>query len=149
MTEPLTDTFCSAGFTLPDKAGRQITVGGWAGESNFGVRLYWPDGSLGVKGVNQWTEEPTHLRLQVALWYPTAMIMTNGSILIVSGEIGQNAAEQPTLEFLSPTGVPDASTVSGYSNTTKYLDFLDRTAPFNLCPWITVVQSGILIVYYN
>jgi hypothetical protein len=28
------------------------------------------------------------------------MIMANGSILIVGGEIGQNAAEQPTLELL-------------------------------------------------
>lgn len=42
-----TDVFCSAGLTLPDKAGRQLTVGGWAGQSNFGVRLYWPDGSAG------------------------------------------------------------------------------------------------------
>ncbi|TVY28312.1 WSC domain-containing protein [Lachnellula hyalina] len=149
MTEPKTDTFCSAGFTLPDKAGRQITVGGWTGDSNFGVRLYWPDGSPGVKGVNQWVEDPTNLRLQVARWYPTALIMANGSILIVGGEIGQNDAEQPTLELLPATGVPDTSTVSGYSNTTKYLDFLDRTAPFNLYPWITVVPSGILIVYYN
>jgi hypothetical protein len=149
MTKPVTDTFCSAGLTLPDKAGRQITVGGWAGESNYGIRLYTPDGSPGVKGVNQWTEDPNHLRLQVARWYPSGLIMANGSILVVGGEIGQNAAEQPTLELLPPTGVPDASTTSGYSNTTKYLDFLDRTAPFNLYPWISVVPSGILIVYYN
>lgn len=149
MTEMQTDVFCAAGFTLPDRAGRQLTVGGWAGQSNFGVRLYWPDGSAGVKGVNQWTEDPTHLQLQVARWYPSAMIMANGSILIVGGEIGQNDAEQPTLELLPATGVPTTTTKSGYSNTTKYLDFLDRTAPFNLYPWITVVPSGILIVYYN
>lgn len=28
-----TDVFCSAGLTLPDKVGRQINVGGWAGTS--------------------------------------------------------------------------------------------------------------------
>lgn len=28
-----TDVFCSAGMTLPDKAGRQINVGGWSGTS--------------------------------------------------------------------------------------------------------------------
>lgn len=75
--------------------------------------------------------------------------MANGSILIIGGEIGSNAAEQPTLEILPAQGVPDPSTISGYSNTTVYLDFLDRTAPFNLYPFITVVPSGIFIAYYN
>ena len=42
------DIFCSAGVTLPDKAGRQLNIGGWAGASTYGVRLYWPDGSPGV-----------------------------------------------------------------------------------------------------
>ncbi len=30
-----------------------------------------------------------------------------------------------------------------------YLDFLDRTAPFNLYPFICVLPSGIFIAYYN
>jgi hypothetical protein len=46
------------------------------------------------------------------------MTMANGSIMIVGGEIGQNAAEEPTIELLPATGVPDASTTSGFSNTT-------------------------------
>jgi hypothetical protein len=41
-----TDIFCSGGLTLPDKGGRQLTIGGWAEESTFGVRLYFPKGSL-------------------------------------------------------------------------------------------------------
>lgn len=53
MTGMDTDVFCSAGLTLPDKAGRVVTVGGWAGESNFGIRLYTPDGSEGVPGTNR------------------------------------------------------------------------------------------------
>jgi len=52
MTGLDTDVFCSAGVTLPDKAGRILTVGGWAGQSNFGVRMYSPDGSAGVFGTN-------------------------------------------------------------------------------------------------
>ncbi|KAE8446083.1 hypothetical protein EG329_012591 [Mollisiaceae sp. DMI_Dod_QoI] len=149
MTGMQTDVFCSAGLTLPDKAGRQITIGGWAGASNFGVRLYWPDGSDGVPETNEWEEDPDVLSLQVPRWYASAMIMANGSMLIVGGEIGSNAAQQPTLEILPATGVPDSTTVSGYSNTTVYLDFLDRTAPFNLYPFICVVPSGIFIAYYN
>jgi hypothetical protein len=77
------------------------------------------------------------------------MTMANGSIMIIGGEIGSNDAEQPTLELLPATGVPDAGTVSGYSNTTVYLDFLQRTAPFNLYPFVCVVPSGIFIAYYN
>ncbi|KUJ06679.1 uncharacterized protein LY89DRAFT_403153 [Mollisia scopiformis] len=149
MTGLQTDVFCSAGLTLPDKVGRQITIGGWAGQSNFGVRLYWPDGSAGVPGTNDWQEDPGVVSLQVPRWYASAMIMANGSMLIVGGEIGSNAAEQPTLEILPATGVPDPTTVSGYSNTTVYLEFLDRTAPFNLYPFVCVVPSGIFIAYYN
>lgn len=144
-----TDVFCSAGLTLPDKAGRQLTIGGWAGESNFGIRLYWPDGSAGVPGKNEWQEDPGVLSLQVPRWYPSAMVMANGSIMIIGGEIGSNDAEQPTLELLPATGVPDSSTVSGYSNTTVYLEFLDQTAPFNLYPYVCVVPSGIFVAYYN
>ena len=149
MTGLQTDVFCSAGLILPDLAGRQLDVAGWAGDSNFGIRLYWPDGSAGVPGTNEWVEDPAQLQLQVPRWYPSALIMANGSILVVGGEIGSNDAEQPTLEILPPTGVPDASMPSGYSNTTVYLDFLEATAPFNLYPFIAVVPSGIFIAYYN
>jgi hypothetical protein len=81
-----TDVFCAAGLTLPDKAGRQLTVGGWNADSNWGVRLYTPDGSPGVNGTNQWEENPNSpggLVLQLPRWYPSAMVMANGSILIV------------------------------------------------------------------
>lgn len=139
MTGLKTDVFCAAGLTLPDKVGRQITVGGWAGISNYGIRLYWPDGSDGVKGINEWTEDPTNLQLLVPRWYPSAMIMANGSILVVGGEIGQNAAEQPNLELLPRTG----------GGNLVDLDFLQRTAPFNLYPFVLVVPSGIFILYYN
>ncbi len=52
MTGLQTDVFCSAGIILPDIAGRQMTIGGWAGESNFGIRFYTPDGAAGVPGTN-------------------------------------------------------------------------------------------------
>lgn len=81
MTGFQTDVFCAAGLTLPDKAGRQITVGGWAGASNFGVRLYWPDGSDGVPGTHEWEEDQGVISLQVPRWYASAMIMANGSML--------------------------------------------------------------------
>ena len=135
-----TDVFCSAGLTLPDKAGRLINIGGWSFESTFGVRLYWPDGSPGVKGVRDWQENVQELSLQDGRWYPTAMIMANGSILVAGGQEGSNGAPVPSLEILpKPAGgfVYDA-------------DYLRRTDPYNLYPFLFVLPSGgIFIQYYN
>lgn len=72
-----TDVFCSAGLTLPDKAGRQINIGGWADSDKYGIRLYWPDGSPGTPGVNDWEENYSELHLQNGRWYPSAMIMVS------------------------------------------------------------------------
>ena len=136
---PQTDVFCSAGLTLPDRAGRLIDVGGWSDPSNFGVRLYWPDGSPGVWGTNDWEEDYHTVHLQVARWYPSAMMMSNGSILVVGGEIGSNSDQQPNLEILPPTG-----------GGLVFLDFLNRTNPNNLYPFLAIMPSGgIFIQYYN
>lgn len=133
-----TDIFCSSGLTLPDKVGRQINIGGWSGVSTFGIRLYWPDGSDGIWGRNDWQENVNEVHLQTPRWYPSTMILANGSIVVVGGEIGSNAAPSPSLEILPPTG-------SGILD----LDFLLITDPNNLYPFIAVLPSGILVAYYN
>jgi hypothetical protein len=58
----------------------------------------------------------------------------------MGGQVGSNAAPTPSLEILpAPAG--------GYA---KYLDWLDRTNPDNLYPFLFVLpSSGILVVYYN
>lgn len=133
-----TDIFCSTGLVLPDRGGRMISIGGWSGTSTYGVRLYWPDGSPGTWGVNDWQENPNELSLQQGRWYPSSMIMPNGSILVVGGETGSNAGPVPTLEILPRAGPP------------VYADYLNRTNPNNLYPFLTVVPSGkIFIGYYN
>jgi hypothetical protein len=133
-----TDVFCSAGITLPDKVGRQINIGGWSGASTYGIRIYWPDGSPGVPGVNDWQENVNELTLQKGRWYPSAMVMANGSILIVGGEDGSNGAPVPSLELL-PTIGPVVD-----------LPWLAATDPFNLYPFLTILPSGgILVIYWN
>ncbi|EKM51417.1 uncharacterized protein PHACADRAFT_263528, partial [Phanerochaete carnosa HHB-10118-sp] len=136
------DVFCSAAIVLPDKGGRQLNVGGWSLDSTQGVRLYTPDGSPGVNGTNDWEENFEELHLQVQRWYPTAMIMANGSILVVGGETGSNGPPQPSLEILpKPNGTGD---------TWKFLEYLNRTDPNNLYPFLHVLPSGrIFIGYYN
>lgn len=135
-----TDVFCSAGLTLPDKVGRQINIGGWSGDSTYGIRLYWPDGSPGVASTNDWQENVAELKLQTGRWYPSAMVMTNGSILVVGGEEGSNGAPVPNLEVLpKPAG-----------GSLKNLDYLQRTDPYNLYPFLCVLPSGnIFIGYFN
>lgn len=133
-----TDVFCSAGLVLPDKVGRQINIGGWSGDSTYGIRLYWPDGAPGVPSVNDWQENFQELALQNGRWYPTAMIMANGSILVVGGEDGSNGAPVPTLELLPRGG------------GTLYMEWLERTDPYNLYPFLAVLPSGgIFAAYYN
>ncbi|TFK51378.1 copper radical oxidase [Heliocybe sulcata] len=136
-----TDVFCSASLVLPDKAARQLNVGGWSLSSTFGVRLYAPDGSPGVNGTNDWEENVNELSLQQGRWYPSAMVMSNGSVLVVGGEAGSNGAPIPTLEILPR--IPGG-------DTTIYLDYLNRTDPNNLYPFLFVLPSGnIFIGYYN
>ncbi len=120
-----TDVWCSAAIVLPDKAARILNVGGWLQNSTIGIRLYTPDGSPGVNGTNDWEEDPNHLQLQVrwcahsystckvselnelavqgGRWYSTALVMSNGSVLIMGGEAGAGGAANPTVEIL-PSG---------------------------------------------
>ncbi|KAL1861470.1 hypothetical protein Daus18300_008865 [Diaporthe australafricana] len=134
-----TDLFCAAGVVLPDKAGRQLTVGGWSGESTEGVRLYWPDGSPGVPGTNDWQENVNELSLQVGRWYPSALVMANGSVMVIGGEVGSNGAAVPSIEVLPHTGTAPL-----------YMDWLDRTNPNNLYPFVSVLPSGgIFVQYWN
>ncbi|KAF2730707.1 copper radical oxidase-like protein [Polyplosphaeria fusca] len=133
-----TDLFCAAGLTLPDKKGRQINIGGWSADSTFGVRLHTPDGVLGTNGTSQWQENVNTLALQTGRWYPSAMQMVNGSILIVGGQSGSNGPPVPNLELLPKAG------------GLVELDFLRRTDPFNLYPFLVVLPTGgIFIAYYN
>jgi hypothetical protein len=66
------------------------------------------------------------------------MIMANGSILVVGGEEGSNGALVPSLEILPKVG------------GLVYCDWLFRTDPYNLYPFLAVLPSGgVLALYYN
>ncbi|KAJ3826706.1 hypothetical protein F5880DRAFT_1628591 [Lentinula raphanica] len=135
-----TDVFCSGSVILPDKGARQINVGGWSLDSTFGIRLYTPDGVPGINSTNDWEENWNELHLLAGRWYPSALVLSNGSILVMGGETGSNASPQPSLELLP---LPEGS-------GTVFLDFLNRTDPYNLYPFLTMLPSGrIFVGYYN
>jgi len=154
-----TDVWCSAAIVLPDKAARILNLGGWTQNSTIGIRLYTPDGSAGVNGTNDWEEDPNHLQLQVrwcfyhystckvstlngfviqgGRWYSTALVMANGSVLIMGGEAGAGGAADSTVEIVPR--IPGGSTKVS-------LDFLQRTSPNNLYPFVNVLPSGRIFV---
>ncbi|KAJ7785161.1 galactose oxidase [Mycena maculata] len=135
------DVFCSGSVILPDIGARQLNVGGWSLDSTQGVRLYTPDGSPGVNGTNDWEENFEELHLQKQRWYPTAAVLPNGTVMVIGGETGSNGPPEPNVEILpTPAG----------GDTTVFLDWLNRTDPNNLYPFVFVLHSGnIFVVYYN
>jgi hypothetical protein len=63
--------------------------------------------------------------------------MANGSVLIIGGETGSNASPQPNLEILpAPAG----------GDTVIELDWLARTDPNNLYPFVFVLPSGRIFI---
>jgi glyoxal oxidase-like protein len=75
--------------------------------------------------------------VQGGRWYSTTVVMSNGSILVMGGEAGAGGAADPTVEILPR--VPGGSTKVS-------LDFLQRTNPNNLYPFVNILPSGRLFV---
>ena len=156
-----TNTWCSAAVVLPDKGARVFNVAGWSDDAAQGLRFYTPDGSPGVNSTNDWEENPNIFRLQVRWdihshstckvlvlnkftvqsqrWYPTALVLSNGSVVVMGGSEGSGGvgANNPTLEILPR--IPGG-------DTQVYLDFLVWTAPKNLYPFLHVLPSGGIFV---
>ena len=66
------------------------------------------------------------------------MMMSNGTILVMGGEQCSNCAPVPSLELLPKVG------------PIVFLEFLNRTDPLNLYPFLTVLPGGgIFVGYYN
>jgi hypothetical protein len=153
------NTWCSAAVVLPDKGARILNVAGWSHDAAEGLRFYTPDGSPGVSGTNDWQENPNTFHLQVRWrlhsystckvlvlngftiqsqrWYPTALVLSNGSVLVMGGIKGSNGTNNPTLEILPQ--IPGG-------DTQIYLEFLDRTALKNQYPFLHVLPSGGIFV---
>ena len=65
------------------------------------------------------------------------MVMANGSVLVVGGESGSNGPPVPSLEVLpKPAG----------GETILTMDWLQRTDPNNLYPFLHMLPSGNIFV---
>lgn len=131
------EIFCSASLVLPDKAARILNIGGWSDAALLGVRLLTPS----LTGPTDWEQDGGSALLQRPRWYPTALMLSNGSILVMGGEDNNSGNYQPNLEILPR--IPGG-------DTTVHLQFLVETHPFNLYPFLFVLPSGnVFTVYYN
>jgi hypothetical protein len=75
--------------------------------------------------------------IQLARWYPTALVLSNGSVLVMGGLIGAGGADSATLEILPQ--IPGGSTL-------MFLDWLENTSPNNLYPFLHILPSGSIFV---
>lgn len=77
-------------------------------------------------------------KLQAPRWYPSALQMSNGSILVIGGEKCANCDATPNMELLPKVG------------GLLEFDWLLRTHPNNLYPFVSVLPGGgIFVGYYN
>jgi hypothetical protein len=75
--------------------------------------------------------------VQGGRWYSTALVMSNGSVLIMGGLAGAGGAPDLTVEIVPR--IPGGSTKVS-------LDFLQRTSPNNLYPFVNILPSGHIFV---
>ena len=135
-----------------------MNIAGFTGSSYVGVRLLTPSGTFGVQGDTDWEQDPNTIALQVCSfpisieittsdplslltqrprWYPTAVVMSNGSILVVAGSDTDNGNIQPNLEILPR--IPGG-------DTTVYLEFLAQSHQWNGYPFVYVLSSGNILI---
>ena len=90
-------------------------------------------------GTHDWQENVDEFALQVGRWYPSAMTLSNGSVMVIGGEVGSNSAAVPSIEVLPFTGTAPL-----------YMDWLERTNPNNLYPFTCILPGGgIFVAYWN
>ncbi|KAJ2999086.1 hypothetical protein HDV02_003616 [Globomyces sp. JEL0801] len=131
------DVFCSSGFVATDNEATIYNVGGWNGPSAEAIRKVTPCGSPGIFGICDWKEDATVATLKVKRWYPTALPLPSGRVVVIGGTDGPTgllppAVNEPTVEFLPP--LPKEVPIT--------LQLLIDTDTYNLYPIVHVLSNG-------
>ena len=85
IAQPGYDVFCSAHLFLPD--GRLFVAGGHITNST-GLN----ETSIYDSLSNTWTLQP---KMNLARWYPTAQMLSNGDVVVVSGDVDVTTGSNP------------------------------------------------------
>jgi hypothetical protein len=84
IDNPTANDFCSGHAFLPD--GRLLIAGGHAGQDGHGIQ----DTFIFDSTNNSWTPQTGKFMVQ-GRWYPSAVTLSNGEVLVVSGGTGSAA----------------------------------------------------------
>ncbi|RDW79929.1 galactose oxidase-like [Coleophoma cylindrospora] len=158
--KPLSNTFCSAGAffpngTLLNLAGAEAATG--IAEGFDKLRTYDAGPCNGACDTD-WVEQPTGL--QVYRWYPSALTMVDGSVLIVGGSnvgglvLNEASINVPTYEIVHANGqAPKAPVLLPILNFTE-AENLVANKSYNLYPILhglpnAAVQDQIFTVAGN
>ena len=85
LAPPSFDIFCSAHLFLPH--GRLFVAGGHV-ENNAGL----DDASIYELVTNTWTRQS---KMNLGRWYPTAQMLPNGDVAVVSGSVDTTISSNP------------------------------------------------------
>ena len=85
IAQPGYDVFCSAHLFLPD--GRLFVAGGHITNST-GLN----ETSIYDSLSNTWAQQP---KMNLGRWYPTAQMLSNGDVLVVSGDVDPTTGSNP------------------------------------------------------
>ena len=85
LAPPGYDIFCSGHLFLPD--GRLFVAGG-----HITLSTGLNEASIYDSFSNTWTPQP---KMNLARWYPTAQILSNGDVVVVSGDVDTTTGANP------------------------------------------------------
>jgi hypothetical protein len=143
------NSFCAGGAslsngTIVNVGGNPVVDGQW-GDSNGiqGIRLFGPCHTADGTGCTIY-EDTAHLQLAAARWYPTAVRIFDGSILVMGGTPAGDfettpQANSPSYEYFPKRG----------SGAVINSPLLARTVPANLFPIAIPLPDGTVFISSN
>jgi hypothetical protein len=146
--EVRTNAFCSGGSITGN--GTIVSVGGngplfdidpAVGDGFRSIRYYHrpkPNSVIQKK----WIENGN--RLSTARWYPSAVTLPNGDILVCSGSLNgldptNPANNNPTCELLDANG--------GVKSASKTIELFLNTQPYHMYPFMHVLPDGSIFIF--
>jgi len=105
FVRPLTlpqNAWCAGGVVSPEPSGRVISFGGYDRASVANIMDFVPCGAPGQPGTCGWRALNSYVTLKQARWYPTALPLPSGRILVLGGSLygGSLQYAAGTAEFI-------------------------------------------------
>ncbi|KXN80994.1 hypothetical protein AN958_06506 [Leucoagaricus sp. SymC.cos] len=151
--EMKTNSFCAGGAflsngTLVNTGGAPVDKPGFGDINGLqGIRLFHPCESENVDKCEM-IEDPVRMRMASSRWYPTAVRIEDGSVLIIGGSvrggyINSPDMNNPTIEYYPP------KSIHGSNGLPIPMQFLKDTLNSNLFPIAFLLPDGKIFMAAN